>query len=173
MTDINPDGTPVQPNDGTKVTPPATEGKIFSQDQVNDIVAGRLAKEKDKYKDYDALKTKAGEYDSLKPKYDSLESANQTSQTVLKEAYEGLLKSVAEDKKSLIPDQLNEAEKIKYITRNQALLFNVKAIEKPVTPTAPEQNKGQAGLFGGKYNSLGEWAAKDPKGYLEYRKANP
>jgi hypothetical protein len=47
--------------------PEATETKTFTQDEVNDLIAKRLEREKkklDKYADYDDLKTKASEYEA-------------------------------------------------------------------------------------------------------------
>ncbi len=40
------------------------EDRTFSQDEVNSIVKSRLAEEKKKYADYEALKEKAGKYDA-------------------------------------------------------------------------------------------------------------
>lgn len=41
------------------------EAKTFTQDEVNSIVTKRLAQEKAKYEDYEAIKAKAAEYDKL------------------------------------------------------------------------------------------------------------
>ena len=38
-------------------------GKTFTQAELNAIVEARLARERDKYADYDSLKEKAGKYD--------------------------------------------------------------------------------------------------------------
>lgn len=49
----------------------ATEDKVFTQEEVNGIVADRLRRERDKYTDYDSLKEKA-------EKFDAMEEANKT-----------------------------------------------------------------------------------------------
>lgn len=56
--------------ENTNVTTPE-ETKTFNQDEVNAIVADRLAREKAKYEDYEAIKAKA-------EKYDELEEANKS-----------------------------------------------------------------------------------------------
>lgn len=47
------------------VTTTAEESKTFTQDEVNAIVVKRLAQEKAKYEDYEAIKAKAAEFDKL------------------------------------------------------------------------------------------------------------
>lgn len=42
-----------------------SENKTFTEDQVNDIVQKRLARERAKFADYDELKTKASQFDQL------------------------------------------------------------------------------------------------------------
>lgn len=52
-------------NDNNQSTAGAGEtGKTFTQAELNAIVEARLARERDKYSDYDALKEKAGKYDA-------------------------------------------------------------------------------------------------------------
>lgn len=55
--------------DNTVVTP--DEAKTFTQDELNAIVAKRLAQEKSKYEGFEEIKAKA-------EKYDSLEEANKS-----------------------------------------------------------------------------------------------
>ncbi len=52
------------PDNGTNNTADAgNETKTFTQTELNAIVEARLARERDKYADYDSLKEKAGKYD--------------------------------------------------------------------------------------------------------------
>lgn len=51
-------------NDGTPEGGAGT-GKTFTQAEVDTIVADRLKREQNKFKDYDDLKTKAGKFDDL------------------------------------------------------------------------------------------------------------
>ena len=45
-------------------TNPAEPEKIFTQAELNAIVADRLSRERGKYADYEALKTKAAQFDA-------------------------------------------------------------------------------------------------------------
>lgn len=67
------DGTPAvlrttgSPHDGQgqPASGQAPAGKTFTQDELDRIIAERLQRERDKYKDYDALKQKAAELDKI------------------------------------------------------------------------------------------------------------
>ena len=52
------------PDNGTNNTANAGNEKTFTQVELNAIVEARLARERDKYADYDSLKEKAGKYDA-------------------------------------------------------------------------------------------------------------
>lgn len=49
----------------TETTATETSGQTFTQEDVNRVVAERLARERGKYANYDDLKTKAAEFDKL------------------------------------------------------------------------------------------------------------
>ena len=61
-------------------TPTAGEqqptGRTFTQDEVNTIIADRLNRERTKYADYDDLKAKASQADSLQAQLDSRNRAD-------------------------------------------------------------------------------------------------
>lgn len=63
------------------------EPKSFTQEQVDQIVEKRLAKERSKYKDYDELKTKA-------MKLDEMENAGKSELDKLKESNAALRKQI-------------------------------------------------------------------------------
>ena len=68
MADDNavPDGTPTQPEQPTApVTPPAPE-RTFTQTELNQLIAERLKRERDKHADYDQLKAAADELAKIK-----------------------------------------------------------------------------------------------------------
>lgn len=65
------------------------EPKSFTQEQVDQIVEKRLAKERGKYKDYDELKTKA-------MKLDEMENAGKSELDKLKESNAALRKQIDE-----------------------------------------------------------------------------
>lgn len=157
---------PKNVEDGEHSTP-IKEETTFTQDEVNSIVTGRLKKEREKYSDYDSLKTQASELEEIKIKYDDLTAKDKVNEDTLGEVYTSLTEGIEEDKKSLIPDQLSLVEKIKYVSRNNKV-FATKVIVK--TPEPEDKSKGEAGLYGGKYKTVQDWAQHDPVGYLKWRK---
>lgn len=159
---------PKNVEEGANSTPNKTEDdKKFTQEDVNSIVAGRLAKEKEKYQDYDSLKTEVSELREVKTKYTELEKSSQIHLDTLSEVYTGLTSDLDDEKKNLIPEELSLTDKIKYINKNRKT-FQIKQVIQ--TPPKEETPKGEAGLYGGKYKTLQDWAQNDPKGYLEWRK---
>lgn len=44
------------------------DDKTFTQAEMDSIIEGRLAREREKYADYDSLKDKAGKYDEMQAK---------------------------------------------------------------------------------------------------------
>lgn len=183
------DGNEVKLPKGDEGKPTPKDGdKSFTQEQVDDIVKGRVAREQDKFKDYDALKVKAGELDSLKQKHDSLESENTKYKDSIQVTYDTAIEAIPEDKRSLIPDEYNLLAKLNYINTNKSTLMVVAKVEKkdddeagdefnadgtpkkPVTPKKEDKSKGEGGLFGGKYKTALEYAEADPKAYLVWRK---
>jgi len=166
------DGTHTEPKaveePGANSTPNKTEdNKKFTQEDVNNIVEGRLAKQKEKYQDYDAIKVELGELREVKTKYVELEKSSQTNLDILNEVYTGLTADLDDEKKNLIPEELPLTEKIRYINKNRKTFQIQQVIKTPLPEDAP---KGEAGLFGGKYKTLQEYATSDPKGYLEWRR---
>lgn len=53
--------------------------KTFTQEELNAIVEQRLMRERDKFKDYDTLKTRVGELDTLKARLDAVQNELQTT----------------------------------------------------------------------------------------------
>lgn len=185
------DGKEIQgPKPGEGSPKPNDGDKSFTQEQVDDIVKGRVAREQEKFKDYDAIKVKAGELDSLKQKHDSLESENTKYKDSIQVTYDTALEAIPEDKRSLIPDEYNLLAKLNYINTNKSTLmavakptkeeeneegdeFNADGTpKKPVTPKKEDKSKGEGGLFGGKYKTALEYAEADPKAYLTWRKSS-
>lgn len=82
MADINENGT----------AGAGTEEKKFTQADVDAIIEGRLAREKQKYADYEDLKEKAGKYEVLKNR--SKTEAEKTAEQIadLQKQLEGLTK---------------------------------------------------------------------------------
>lgn len=156
-------------NNGENSAPEKPEEKQFTQAELDKIVSARLHKEKEKYADYDVLKTKASELDSIKQQKTELENQVKLSNDTLVEVLADLMGEIDENKKTLIPEQLTVTDKIKFINKNKVNL--VPAPAKPTTPPSEDAPKGNAGLYGGKYKTLGEYASADPVRYLEDRKA--
>lgn len=81
LIDTPPDGGGAGNEDGGK------EPRMFTQEQVNEIIETRLAKERGKYKDYDELKAKA-------MRLDEAENAGNSELDELREANAALQKRI-------------------------------------------------------------------------------
>lgn len=81
-------------------TPAVEQPKTFTQEEVNGIIADRLARDRQKYADYETLKEKAS-------KFDEMEEANKSELQKATERADGLEKQLAELKKA------NEIQAIK------------------------------------------------------------
>jgi len=141
----------------------------FSQKDLDKAVEARLAREKAKYNDlktqaqeYSSLKSKVGEYEAKLAKFSEIEET-------LNLAYNDMLESIPEDKRSLIPDSLSTKEKISYIKTNKNHLIGVNTNPKPIVPEVPKQPQNSPNNFGG-YSSAAEWSIKDPIGYRKASK---
>ncbi len=86
MENINENGT------AAAETEPGTEEKKFTQADVDAIVEGRLARQKQKYADYDDLKEKAGKYEELKNSKKTDAEKNAEEIATLKQQLAGLAK---------------------------------------------------------------------------------
>ena len=76
-------------------TEEAEASKVFTQDEVNDIVKDRLTRERTKYADYDELKRKADEFDKIEEESKTeLEKATEKANALQKEL-DGLKKAEA------------------------------------------------------------------------------
>lgn len=69
-----------------------TDEKKFTQADVDAIVEGRLARQKQKYADYDELKEKAGKYEELRNSKKTDAEKNAEEIATLKQQLEGLTK---------------------------------------------------------------------------------
>lgn len=160
-----------------EVTATSTQAgeKVFTQSQLEEILKGRLKK----YEDYDNLKAfketaereKMSELDVLKQDIDRLtplakraEEAEATIATLL----EKQLSTIPDNMKKLIPSTFSPIEKLRYIEENA----DVFTVALPNMPRDPNPRSPKAGLYGGKYASLEEFASKDPRGYSSWRKSS-
>ena len=148
-----------------------SEGKMFSQEELNSIIKKRL----EKFSDYeDLLKYKETseaeklteveklqkQIAELQPYKEKVESAN----SILESLYESELEQIPEDKRGLIPQQFTTSEKLEYIQTNKQFLTN----GKPNIKTPSESQRGtetDSDLIFGKWVSVQEFAEKDPKGF--------
>ena len=110
----------------TKVGSTEETGKTFTQAEMDSIIEGRLAREKQKYADYESLKEKAGKYDELQEAQKSeLQKATEQTAALQKEL-----------------DQLKNANKLKDIRESVAKETGVPA--ELLTGTDEESCKAQA-----------------------------
>lgn len=77
-----------------------TEGKTFTQEQIDKIVEQRLRREREKFADYDDLKAKAGQLDKL-------EESKKTDEQKLLDRIAALEKADAEKAKALEQSQID------------------------------------------------------------------
>jgi len=85
-------GEPAEPVEPTEPTEP--EVKTYTQEEINEMIAKRLERERKKYADYDEIKTKATEYEK------ALEE-KRLAELSEKERAEELAKKYEEEKKQL------------------------------------------------------------------------
>ena len=96
-------------NSTTVVGSTEESGKTFTQAEMDSIIEGRLAREKQKYADYESLREKAGKYDELQEAQKSeLQKATEQTEALKKEL-----------------DQLKNANKLKDIREKVAKETNV------------------------------------------------
>jgi len=145
-----------------------TEGKLFTQEELNNIIKKRL----DKFSDYEELQQykqtaeqeKLTEVEKLQKQIEELtpyknqvESAN----NILEQMLNNELEAIAEDKRGLIPQKFTTSEKLEYITQNKQFLhsgkMNIKTPSDGNTPSETDSN-----LIFGKYTSQAEFAEKNP-----------
>lgn len=106
----------------TIVTPsetPAETGKTYSQDEINDIIKDRLAREKKKYEGFDELKSKLSEYETKAEEQrlaqlSEVERANELAKQY--EAQLAELKTEIEAKDNAVRTQTIKSEFIKVAT---------------------------------------------------------
>lgn len=163
-----------------KVTQPENveKTKTFTQTELDEIVKTRLAREKEKFADYDELRTKVSELTNAKADWETQKEIGEESTKALKKVLATLETDIAEEKRSLIPENLPVYEKINYIVKNKSFLTNTQA-DAQVTPAyVPTSQKATqpptVNTYGdGKYATLIEFATQEPAEYRAWRKANP
>jgi ribonucleoside-triphosphate reductase len=117
--------------------------------------------------DYKALyETTEGELAELKPKAERAE----TLEAVLQETLEAEMKSIPQDKLSLIPDELSTDAKLRYISKNRALLSKAS----PLDQGAGNRGGGEstvADLTPDELQVARDWGMK-PEEYAKYKDNN-
>lgn len=148
--------------------------KLFTQEQLNNIISERLKK----YTDYDALvdyKKKSeemnmSEIEKLNKKIDELKGYEKSSKdnlVILEKILEQQMSNISEDKQKLIPANFDITSKLNYITDNSEFLLN-----KTVNIKTPDNKHGSSetinnNLLYGKYTSIEDFASKDKSGFLK------
>jgi len=159
--------------------------KLFSQAELDEVVKSRLAKEREKYRDYDNLKQTSAQYEALRIEHDETKSklsALKEYEDNYKNVFDELVGQLNDTQKSLIPQEYSLVKKVDFIkklkeatagqTENKPSPLNVQVN----LPTKSEKKPAQNGTMtygDGKYSSLREFAESDPTGYREWAKRNP
>ena len=143
--------------------------KTFTQEELNNIIKKRL----EKFSDYEQLleyknnseAEKLSEVEKLQKQISELQPYKEQVETangILEKLLESELSLIAEDKRSLIPDNFTTSQKLEYITNNKQFLTNSKSNIK--TPGQEQTTRsGDNNLIYGKWASIKEFAEKDPK----------
>ena len=184
MEDQNTGTNPVQdgngPQSGSGTTPQqpvGSDGRTFTQDQVNEIIKQRLAK----YGDYDDLRSykqqseeaRLTEVERLSKQLKDLAPFKETAarqSAILEDIYNSELEAVPDEYKSLIPEDFDTLTKLQYLRKNKGVFFKTPTAV-PNTPIEPNRPVSKPGLYGGKFENLVDFQAKDPKGYSIWRRS--
>ena len=140
----------------------------------------RTAVEKElgeKYKDYDTFKASHEqlgklneEQKTLKEELESIRTKQGEAEDTIKTTAESMVQALPEDKRGMVHETLTPADKIKYILEHGQHL-GLRQI--PQTPGKEPGTEGKGKKYGpnGEYETLQEWADKDHKTYLAFRKS--
>ena len=124
-------------------------GKTFTQAEMNAIIEGRLAREREKYSDYDSLKEKAGKFDEIQEANKTeIQKANEKAEALAKELESlkasNTIKAAREKvaKETEVPVELltgNDEESCK--AQAEAILKFAKPKSYPSTKTTSKQTQ--------------------------------
>jgi hypothetical protein len=154
-TGIVEDTTVTNTETGTSTQDVKTEEKLFTQDELNNIIKKRL----DKFSDYDELlqykntaeQEKLSEVEKLQKQIAELEPYKnqvENANNILEQLLNNELEAIAEDKRGLIPQQFSTSEKLEYINQNKQFLMNGKVnIKTPVDGKTPNETDSNL-IFG-------------------------
>jgi len=154
-TGIVEDTTVTNTETGTSTQDVKTEEKLFTQDELNNIIKKRL----DKFSDYDELlqykntseQEKLSEVEKLQKQIEELtpyKNQVENANNILEQLLNNELEAIAEDKRGLIPQQFSTSEKLEYINQNKQFLMNGKVnIKTPVDGKTPNETDSNL-IFG-------------------------
>lgn len=157
---------------GTQPENTNAEEKLFTQKEVDSIVKGRLSRIEAKYADYDTLRSEAEEFRTKKQEIEDLRKKAgkiEELEAMVNEHYTELYESIPESKRTLIPEQLSQREKLAYIKTNKSILFETNSKTIPSVPELNKPSQNSPNNFGG-YESLAQWSISDPVGYRKAHK---
>lgn len=141
----------------------ATEIKTFTQEELDHIVGERLAREREKYSDYDALKSKASRLDEIE-EASKTELQKMTEKASALEAELNGLKKEAEirvirdkvSKETGVPAELLTGE-TEEACKSQA--DAIKSYANPSYPQVTDKGEPSHGPTGSTRQQFAEWAA--------------
>ncbi len=154
-------------------------GRLFTQQELDVILKNRL----EKYSDYAQLKEyrdtaeekNMTEVQKLQKQLEVLTPFKEMAtkqQKILDGLLDEELSNVPDEYKGLIPESFDTLQRLEYIRKNKGVFFKAPTSPPPNTPVEPVRNVSKPGLYGGKYETLVDFQAKDPKGYAQWRKTN-
>lgn len=153
--------------------------KTFTQEQLDQIVKERLARdreargtdaEKKAEQLAQAAETAKAELGKATERLKALEGTSATVEEInkkLEDSWKTIEAGIPDDKRKLISPKLSVADKIEYFSQNHGVFFPDASVPKIETPAPKPVNDGGGDpKFNGHATEL-EYAQRDPRGYLK------
>lgn len=169
----------------------AEEDKKFTQEDMDKLAGKVREEERRKFEaqaatDKKALETQLADATSKLQDLDKAKVTAADADKILTDLEAGLLAKIPEEKRTLVPDSLSKADKVRFILKNEAHLYGTTtppaapaAGNPPGTPPAtPPPEKGNKETLPDKFpdgspftfEGMNRFASTQPEAYQKYRR---